>query len=147
MSLGRRTDPHTSFNFLIEIQGLVLGGFSEVSGLQVETETDEYREGGLNSYVHKFPKLTKYPNLVFKRGITDSATLWQWYRDVVGGKIQRRNGSIILLDSTGVPSSEKWRWNFSQAYPVKWSGPDFKGDGNAVGIEALELVHTGIWKA
>jgi phage tail-like protein len=51
---------------------------------------------------------------------------------------------VILLDAT---NAEKWRWNFSQAYPVKWMGPDFKADGNSVAIETLELVHNGIWKA
>ena len=34
-------NPYTAFNFLVEIQGLVVGGFSEVSGLQAETETEE----------------------------------------------------------------------------------------------------------
>ena len=144
MALGRRIDPHLSFNFKVEIRGLVVAGFAEVTGLQAETETEDYREGGLNTFVHKLAKLTKYPNLVLKRGLTDSDTLWQWHQQVVSGKIQRQNGSVILLDTT---STEKWRWNFSQAYPVKWTGPDFKADGNSVAIETLELAHNGIWKA
>jgi len=144
MVLGQRIDPYLAFNFKVEIRGLVVAGFSEVSGLQAETETEDYREGGLNQYVHKLAKLTKYPNLVLKRGLTDSEVLWQWHQQVVAGTIQRQNGSVILLDAT---STEKWRWNFSQAYPVKWMGPDFKADGNSVAIETLELVHNGIWKA
>ncbi len=72
----RKPDPYFSFQFLIEINGLITGGFSEVSGLQVEIETEEYREGGTNDYVHKLPKGTKYSNLVLKRGITDSDVLW-----------------------------------------------------------------------
>lgn len=144
MVLGQRIDPYLAFNFKVEIRGLVVAGFSEVSGLQAETETEDYREGGLNQYVHKLAKLTKYPNLVLKRGLTDSEVLWQWHQQVVEGTIQRQNGSVILLDAT---SAEKWRWNFSQAYPVKWMGPDFKADGNSVAIETLELVHNGIWKA
>ncbi len=144
MVLGHRIDPYLAFNFKVEIRGLVVAGFSDVSGLQAETETEDYREGGLNQYVHKLAKLTKYPNLVLKRGLTDSEVLWQWHRQVVAGTIQRQNGSVILLDAT---SAEKWRWNFSQAYPVKWMGPDFKADGNSVAIETLELVHNGIWKA
>ncbi|HEY9617777.1 MAG TPA: phage tail protein [Microcoleaceae cyanobacterium] len=142
--LGQRIDPYLAFNFKVEIRGLVVAGFSDVTGLQAETETEDYREGGLNTFVHKLAKLTKYPNLVLKRGLTDSDTLWQWHQQVVSGKIQRQNGSVILLDTTG---TEKWRWNFSQAYPVKWTGPDFKADGNSVAIESLELAHNGIWKA
>ncbi len=136
--------PYTAFNFSVEIHGLIVGGFSEVSGLQAETETEEYHEGGLNNCVHKLPKVTKYSNLVLKRGIIDSTKLWDWYQSVIAGQIQRYNGSVILLDSTG---NEKKRWNFDGAYPVKWVGPDLKGDSNTVAIETLELAHKGLFKA
>ena len=141
MPVAERNDPYVSFRFLVEIQGLIVGGFSEVSGLQAETETEDIQEGGVNDYVHKLPKVTKYPNITLKRGITDSDVLWRWYRDVVNGKIERRTGYVILLDSEG---NEKWRWTFEDAYPVKWTGPDFKADNDAASIEALELVHNGI---
>jgi phage tail-like protein len=143
MATARRKDPYLSFRFRIEIDGIISGGFAECSGLQVETETEEYREGGVNDYVHKLPKVTKYPNLTLKRGITDSEELWEWYQDVVMGRIQRKNGSIILLNSEG---NETWRWNFKGAYPVKWTGPDLKSDSNAVAFETLELIHTGMTK-
>lgn len=144
MPTGVRNDPFATFRFQVEIDSLVVAGFSDVTGIQAETETEEYREGGVNEHVHKFRKLTKFPNLVFKRGITDSDVLWSWYKDVVDGKVQRRNGAIILLDREGNP---KWRWEFVQAYPVKWTGPDLKADGIANAIEALELTHNGLKKA
>ncbi len=143
MPIAERNDPYQSFRFLVEIHGLIVGGFSEVSGLQAETETEEIREGGVNDHVHKLPKITKYPNITLKRGITDSDILWRWHRDTINGKIERRTGYVILLDSEG---SEKWRWTFEDAYPVKWTGPDFRADNNAVSIEALELAHNGIGK-
>lgn len=143
MATGKRRDPYLNFRFLVEIGGLIVGGFSDVSGLQVETEAEEYREGGVNEYVHKLPKITKYTNLTLKRGITDSDVLWKWHRDVVAGKIMRKNGSVILLDVAG---NEKWRWNFSQAYPVKWSGPDLKADSSMTAVESIELAHNGIMK-
>lgn len=144
MPTGKRKDPYLGCRFLVEISGLVAGGFSEVSGLQVETETEDHREGGVNEFILKVPKGTKHANLVLKRGITDSDVLWSWHQKVVKGEIERKSGSIILLDSgTG---EERWRWNFVDAYPVKWSGSDFKADGNAVSIETLELVHDGLAK-
>lgn len=143
MATGERKDPYLGYRFLVEIEDLVVGGFSEVSGLQAETEVEEYREGGLNEYTHKLPKGTKYINLILKKGITDSDDLWRWHQDVVNGKIERRNGSVILLDQTG---EEKWRWNFMGAYPIKWTGPDFKADSNIAAIETLELSHDGIKK-
>lgn len=144
MAIGERADPYLNFHFLVEIEGLVVGGFSEVSGLQVEIEVQEYREGGMNEYIHKLAGPTRYPsNLVLKRGLTDAA-LWIWHQEGRKGAIRRRNGSIVLLDSAGV---EKWRWNFLGAYPVRWLGPDLRGGSNEVAVETLELVHHGLSKA
>ena len=142
---GIRNDPYRAFNFLIEIEGLVVGGFSEVSGLQVETEVKAYREGGRNEYLHKFAGPTRYPsNLVLKRGLVDIETLWSWHQDVTQGDIKRRNGSIYLLDQQSLPVI--W-WDFVEAYPIKWTGPQLQAASNTVALETVELVHRGIIKA
>lgn len=138
-------DPYTSFRFKIEIGQVISGGFSECSGLSVETEVEEYREGGLNEYTHKLPKNTKYGGLTLKRGFIDSDVLWNWHRDVISGKqTQRQNISILLLDSLG---NAKHRWEVKEALPVKWNCSDLKADGNTILVETLELVHHGFWKA
>jgi phage tail-like protein len=113
------------------------------NGLQAETEFEEIREGGVNDYVHKLPKITKYPNITLKRGVIDSDVLWKWHQDVVNGKVERKTVFIILKDSEG---NEKWRWSFEHAYPVKWTGPDLKADSSAVVVETLELAHNGLKK-
>ena len=139
-----RNDPYMSFNFFVEIEGLIVGGFSEVSGLQIETQVHDYQEGGQNEFVHRLPGPARYPsNLILKRGLTGIESLWSWHQDVVAGKIERRNGTVYLLDRMGVPAM--W-WDFKEAYPVKWSGPDLKADGNSVAVETVELVHRGISK-
>ncbi|WP_406661833.1 phage tail protein [Methanolobus sp. ZRKC3] len=135
--------PYPSFKFRIEIGGITVAQVSEVTGLQIETETETYEEGGVNDFVHKLPKRTKYQNITLKRGITDLDDMWKWYDNVVSGKIERKNGAIVLMDVTG---KDKWRWNFSKAYPVKWIGPDFKADSNTVAFETIELAHNGIIK-
>ena len=145
MAGGHRQDPYLTFNFQVEIQGLVVGGFSEVSGLQVEIEVEDYREGGLNDYIHKLAGPTRYPsNLVLKHGLTDVDGLWKWQREVTQGVIKRKNGSIVFLDSTG---EERWRWNFSGAYPVRWVGPELRAGSADVAVETIELVHRGLTKA
>ena len=142
--LGNRFDPYRDFNFFVEIEGILVGGFREVSGLQVETEVEDYREGGCNEYTHKLAGPTRYPaNLVLKRGIIELETLWTWHQSVSDGQIQRRNGTVYLLDNLRAPVM--W-WDFRDAYPVKWTGPDFKADSNNVAIETIELVHRGIAK-
>jgi phage tail-like protein len=139
----RKKDPYLSFRFLVEVQGLVVAGFSEVSGLSAETEVDEQREGGVNEFIHKLPKLTKYSNLTLKRGLTDSDALWKWHHDVKTGRVKRTNVHLVLLDSEG---NEKWRWSFQNAYPIKWTGPDLKSDGSSVALESLEIAHNGFSK-
>ncbi len=141
MSTGVKPNPYTSFRFRLETNGIIIAQVSEISGLQMETETESYEEGGVNDYVHQLPKGTKYQHITLKRGITDLDDMWKWYQEVVSGKFKRRNGSIILMDVTG---QDKWRWNFTDAYPVKWTGPDLKADSNTVAFETIELAHHGI---
>jgi phage tail-like protein len=139
---GSRRDPFRGYNFAVEIEGLVAGGFSDVTGLQVELEVQDYREGGVNGFIHKRAGPAKYTaNLVLKRGMTDAKALWNWYWDVVQGKVERKNVSVLLLDEAG---EEKMRWNFAQAYPVKWTGPDLRATGNEVAVESIELAHKGL---
>jgi len=142
MAINSRNDPFMGFNFIVEIKGVTVGGFSEVTGLQVEVELQEYREGGLNEYIHKLAGPTRYPsNLILKHGITDKQELWAWHLDVRKGIFTRKNGAIILLNTSG---TEVWRWNFVDAYPSRWSGPDLRANASEVAVETLELVHRGL---
>jgi len=140
-----RNDPYLSLNFMVTIEGVLVAGFQEVTGLQVETETEDYREGGVNEYVHRLAGPTRYAqNLVLKKGLTDVESLWRWHQQIVRGDVRRRNGSIFLLDRAGLPAM--W-WDFADAFPVKWSGPEFRAEQGAVAVEQLELVHRGISKS
>jgi phage tail-like protein len=136
-----RVFPYVSYKFLVEIGSSVVASFAEASGLQVETEVEEYSEGGQNHFRHRMAKGSKFGNLVLKRGMTDSDTLWKWHQDVVNGKVERKSVTLILWDES--VQDTPWRWSFTGAFPVKWGGPDLKADGNAVAIETLELVHNG----
>jgi phage tail-like protein len=136
-----RMDPYFSFMFRVEIENIIVANVSEVRGLQIEIETEPYEEGGVNDFVHHFPKKIKYNPLVLKRGIADLNDLWNWYKDARAGKITRKNVAIVLMDSS---MNDKWRWDFKGAYPVKWVGPELKADSNTIAFESIELVHQGI---
>lgn len=141
MAVGERKDPYLSFRFKVEIDSLVVAGFSEATGLSFETEVETFREGGVNLHEQQLAGPTKYPSrLTLKRGLTDVDTLWSWYQDVMNGRIQRKDTSIILLDSTG---EERKRWRFRQVCPVKWVGPELRAGTAEVAFEAVELVHNG----
>src|SRR5690348_6176715 len=138
---GLRLDPFLSCNFVVDIEGLLAGGFSSCSGLEVETEVHEYREGGVNDHVRRFAGSSKHPRLVLKHGLSPVDGLWRWHRDVVAQKIERRNGTIYLLDQRSIPVM--W-WNVTGALPVKWTGPALDAGTNAIASETVELIHNGL---
>lgn len=141
MATAQRVDPYRNFNFLVEIDGITQAGFSECTGFEISTDPIEYREGGENTTVRKLPGLTKYANITLKWGLTDSRDLYDWYRDVINGKIQRKTGSIVVLDVDG---KEKVRWNFKDGWPTKYNPADMNAKGNEVAIETLEIAIEGI---
>ncbi|MCL4870822.1 MAG: phage tail protein [Anaerolineae bacterium] len=141
MATGQVTDPFGNFNFLVEIDGITRAAFQEVSGFDSTIDVIEHREGGENTTPRKLPGMTKYSNLTLKWGITDDVDLYTWHRQIVQGQIERRNGSIVLLDRAG---QEVARWNFFRAWPTKYDGPDLNAEGNDVAIETLELAHEGV---
>lgn len=138
---GARVDPFLAFRFVVRLDDLAVGGFSECTGLQIETETQDYQEGGLNTHVHKFPIRTKQSNLTLKRGIVDRV-LWNWYYQLIQGQIQFRSGSVIVNDLSG--STEVMKWDFHRAFPSKWVGPELNASQNNVAVESFELCHHGL---
>ncbi len=136
-------DPYRNFDFRVEIQGIIKGAFSfaEVSGFGASVEVIEYREGGTAKTVRKLPGKASYPNIVLKRGLTQDSELWDWFQDVIQGKIQRQSGAIVVLDFDG---TDAVRWNFTAGWPTKMSGPDLNAKGNDVAIDTLEIAHEGL---
>ena len=135
-------DPYGNFNFLIELDGISEASFSECSGLDSTTEPTEYREGGDNMTIRKISGKTTYSDIVLKRGVTDSDELWKWRKNIIQGKKDRRNGSIVLYDSMN--AKEVVRWNFFRAWPTKWEGPALDAKANEIAVETLTLAHEKI---
>ena len=113
-----------------------------MSGLESETAVIEYRTGADNpTAVRKLPGLTKYANIVLKRGLTRDLSLWNWRQSVVKGKTERRSGSIVLLDES---KNAVLRWHFVEGWPAKWEGPALNAQANEIAIETLEIAHEGL---
>ena len=134
--MAGRVDPFKNSRFLVEIDGIVQAGFSDCSGLGSHVEPVEYREGGDPNTVRKLPGKVTYPDITLKWGITNSRELYDWHFAAVSGQIQRKNGSVILLDDTG---AEQVRWNFFNAWPSKWDGSALTAKGNDVAIDSLTV--------
>jgi len=142
MPTDTRIDPFRGFNFRVEIDGLPVAAFSEVSGLTAEGDAVDYREGTdpVNN-VRKLVGLRKYANLMFKRGYTQNTTLWDWYKRIAAGQPDRRNGSVVLSNEA---HRDVMRWNFENAWINKIEGPGLNATNNEVAIESMELCHEGL---
>jgi len=141
MATGQRVDPYNQYNFLVELDGITRAGFKECTGLETIQEVIEYREGGDRLAIKQLPGLIHYSNIILKRGMTTDKELWTWRKSAQDGKEIRKTGSIILLDQTG---SEKGRWDFFEAWPVSWTGPEFDATANGVAFETIEITHEGL---
>ena len=144
MPTGVRQDPYRSHQFLVEIDGIARAAFRECAGLESRQQPVEYREGNDPLTARKLPGLNTYANITLRWGITDDPAFWTWRQTAMNGTVERKNGSIVLLDETG---QEKLRWNFREGWPTKWTGPTFNATGNEVAIETLDIAHEGLDKA
>lgn len=131
-----------AYNFLLEIQGIVsdnriiVGGFKTVSGMDSATEVIEFKQGN-DVVVRKKPGRTTYSNIVLERGYTATDDLWTWRKNIENGKIDRRSGSVIVLDQDG--QTEVARYNFYEGWPCKWYVPDMNSDQSGMAIEKIEI--------
>jgi len=135
-------DPAISTWFSIDFGGQIQGAFRECTGLGSENEVVEHKASGPGGIevLKKIPGRMKYTNVTLKRGITASMDMWKWRAMVEQGKIAdaRVNGSIVMYGQAG---EELARWNLTNAWPCKLTGPTANATNNEVGIEELEITH------
>jgi phage tail-like protein len=126
--------------FKLTIDHREVGYFTEVSGLNAEIEVMSYNEGGRNNYVHKLPTRMKHPNLVLKRGVSRTKDLQDWFQDCWQGPT-RKAVSLTMINEAGTSIRG---WSFAQAFPVKWTGPQFNAGQATAATEAIEIAHDGL---
>ena len=134
--------PLPKFHFLVEWGGTRIG-FTEVSGLAVETEVIEYRDGSSPEYHKtKMPGMQKFGNVTLKRGtFALDNEYYNWWNSVKMNTIERRDITVSLLNEEHAPVVV---WKIKNAWPVKVQSTDLKSDGNEVAIESIELAHEGL---
>jgi phage tail-like protein len=131
-----RNDPYAQYNFVLEIEGTTVAGFTEVGGLNVEQDIIEYREGSDTASVRKLPGLRKYANITLKRGYTQNRDLWNWRKTTIDGATERKAGAVILRDEAGEPAL---RWEFREGWIAKYDGPALKATANEAAMETVEI--------
>lgn len=134
--------PLPVFHFTVEWGGESVS-FSEVSGLNIESQVIEYRDGANPEFTaQKMPGLQKYGNITLKRGVVDGDNqFYEWLNTTNLNKVERRDLIINLLNEEHEPVMS---WKVKNAFPVKVDGPGLKATGNEVAIESLEIAHEGL---
>lgn len=134
--------PHAKFRYKVEIDGLEAGGFSEVSGFDANIDVIEYREGDMTAETPmKIPGLKKYGNVTLKKGLVSGTVLFDWIKSGFNGPIERKTITITLLDESQAPAAS---WQVINAWPTKYSAPDFNATSSEVAIETIEVAHEGM---
>lgn len=131
--------PYSQYNFEVQVDGNAVAGFSEVSGLNMQLDTVQYQEGGVNDHVHSLPGTMAHANLVLQRGMTENAEFWKWVQEVMSGKIKRKDVVIKLQEN--FQGDSVWGWEFTDAYPTRWQGPDLVSHSDRVAFESIELTY------
>ena len=147
MPSPRSNDPPLTGRFTLTVDGLVIGNFTEISGLGVQIEVEELVEGGENQFTHKLPRHMKWQNIVFKSGVTNSDELFRWLADcsghgfeAKGNQLKPRTATISVLSAAGEPVRS---WSLEGAFPVKWTGPRLAASSRDLAVEELEVCHHG----
>ncbi|KAB2929266.1 MAG: phage tail protein [Leptonema illini] len=134
--VGFRTDPFAAYRFHVEIDGLIVGGFTDVSGLSMKTQHEKVNVGGRSDQPEIFISHTTYENLVLSRGMTDLDMFYGWYEQVTRGFAKKRNVTIFLLGDDWSPVT--W-WDVYNAIPVAWDGPSLSASGSSGAIAAEKI--------
>jgi phage tail-like protein len=140
-SPGTRPNPYPGYNFRFEALGVTEAHFSQVSGMGIKVRPISWREGGSRSILRRLTGQVEYTDVTLKYGLTSSADLFNWMMTAVDGSVQRKNVTIVQLDSA---SNEVMRWDLIDAWPVQWQGALLDALDNAVAIETLVLTYEAI---
>jgi phage tail-like protein len=122
-------------------QNSIDASFQEISGIQVEYDTEEVVEGGENRFAHRLPRYAKYSNLSLKRGVvTKDSFLGKWVEETLGSMltepVKTQDLQVKLLDASGKPLIT---WTFVKAWPVRWEIAPLDSLENKLLTETLEF--------
>lgn len=136
-------EPYRNYKFLVEIDGIIQAGFSEVTILNSSQDMIENYEGSDQFTIHKIPGVATYGNIILKRGMTETMELYNWYKQVEDGQKDdyRRNMVIVLMNEK---AEQVGHWKLFNAWPNKYDAYGFIAGGSEIAIENLEIVYEGM---
>lgn len=125
-----------AFRFVVSVEGEAIGAFTECALPTVEWETEEIKEGGLNTFIHQLPGRRKASKITLKNGVGVAQNLVDWYIDSLTEDFSRRQVTIELMNSK---LETMMTWDIGGAYPTRWSGPQLRAGDSTIAIQELQL--------
>jgi phage tail-like protein len=141
---GVPPDPLRTYAFKLYVGNIAEGHFTECSSLNVSVAVITYNEGGNTPTTYKLPGPVTYGNITLKYGLTTSTEMWDWFMAAVNGRIDYRNVSVAMLDTTG---AEQFRWNLNYAWISGWTGAPLAASGQTIAVETVTLVYQYLERA
>jgi len=128
--------------FTVDVAG-ASGTFTDVTGLSIEVGVVEQQVAGPkgDTITKKVMGTTTYGDITLKRNLSKDKTFYNWAQEIVTGKTFRKDGSVVLYDMTG---KEVGRWEFTMAFPKKWSASDLDVGSDDPMVEEVTLAIEGL---
>lgn len=139
-----RHGPYRSNRFLVEIDGVETASFSRIQLPAATNAVVEYRAGtDRTDTSRQLRGSSEYETLVLERGVTESTAVYEWFKLAEDGKVDeaRRAVAVVLLDEAG---DHAVRWEFKDAWPVRYQPPTLDANENGVAVERFEIAHEGM---
>lgn len=138
-----------------------IGGFTNISGLTINTQNIPYREGGYNTTVHQIPGMTTFSPITFTRGVlfgNDQAITWMrgMFAAAAGAGLNgqgtaNRNFRVDIVikvndhpNTNADVSAPKMAFKIHNAWITSLNYTDLDATAGAILFETMQLVHEGI---
>ena len=147
MLMGGRRDPDVQFAYMVEIDGLTLGMFTEASGIKWSMETEPIKDGGMNNHEQNLLGRAKFDPLVLKRGfVGGDSILFDMMNQTFDPNtpVLRKIVHVVCLKrSTGgglgglLGMNEVGRLSFYKCFVQEWGGPSFNTKTSDIAVESI----------
>jgi len=141
-----------------------VGGFTNISGLNLNTQAIQYREGGYNTTVHQIPGMTTFSPITFTRGVlfgNDQAITWmRGLFTAAQGSGLNPNPSLstagrnfrvdVVLTVNQHPNTNAsadtpvMKFKIHNAWITSLGFTDLDATNGAILFETMQLVHEGL---
>ncbi len=141
---GLSPETHLGFRYQVMSAKVPISIFNEVVLPTLTMETEDVKEGGQNKYTHKLPGRINAGTVKLKQGIVHVDLMMKWYVDVMTKQKYGKQQEMLIIVQYSALFIPLRIWQFENAYPIKWTGPQLQSGQSAAIVEEFEFAHSGV---